>query len=104
MMFAGLNTLKASGWNTLPVPRRLAGAVIFGMPLKEPLRTQPAAVRAGADCARVAAHWCSSMRGGERILARITRRSAETLGLAEGVECFAILKSVAVAKDDIGAG
>ncbi|MFA5537864.1 MAG: TOBE domain-containing protein [Gemmobacter sp.] len=44
------------------------------------------------------------MRGGERILARITRRSAETLGLAEGVECFAILKSVAVAKDDIGAG
>ncbi|MFA7434174.1 MAG: molybdenum ABC transporter ATP-binding protein [Gemmobacter sp.] len=42
--------------------------------------------------------------GDERILARITRRSAETLGLAEGAECFAILKSVAVAKGDIGAG
>lgn len=37
-----------------------------------------------------------------RILARITRRSAQALGLAEGVECFAVVKSVAVAPQDIG--
>ncbi|MEO8244238.1 MAG: molybdenum ABC transporter ATP-binding protein [bacterium] len=33
----------------------------------------------------------------QRILARITRRSAAALGLAPGVACFAILKSVAIA-------
>ncbi len=33
----------------------------------------------------------------QRILARITRRSALALGLAPGVECFAILKTVAIA-------
>lgn len=37
-----------------------------------------------------------------RILARITRRSAEALGLAEGVACFAVVKSVSVAPQDIG--
>ena len=37
-----------------------------------------------------------------RILARITRRSATALGLAEGVTCCAVIKSVAVAPQDIG--
>ncbi|WGW04768.1 molybdenum ABC transporter ATP-binding protein [Tropicibacter oceani] len=36
------------------------------------------------------------------VLARITRRSAQALGLAEGVECFAVLKTVAIAPQDIG--
>ncbi len=36
------------------------------------------------------------------ILARITRRSAQRLGLAEGVECFAVLKTVAIAPQDVG--
>ncbi len=38
-----------------------------------------------------------------RILARITRRSAAALGLAEGVTCYAVVKSVSVAPQDIGA-
>ncbi len=40
--------------------------------------------------------------GQDLILARITRRSVEALGLAVGTPCFAILKSVAIAKDDVG--
>ncbi|MBS0564966.1 MAG: molybdenum ABC transporter ATP-binding protein [Proteobacteria bacterium] len=37
--------------------------------------------------------------GGALLLARITRRSARALGLAPGVACHAILKSVALAHD-----
>ncbi|SDN91831.1 molybdate transport system ATP-binding protein [Lutimaribacter pacificus] len=37
-----------------------------------------------------------------RVLARITRRSASALELAPGQSCHAIVKSVAVAPDDIG--
>jgi molybdate transport system ATP-binding protein len=40
--------------------------------------------------------------GGERLSARITRRSAEAMGLAPGQTCHAILKSVAVAPEDVG--
>lgn len=39
-----------------------------------------------------------------RVLARITRRSAEALALAPGVAVHAVVKSVAVAPSDIGAG
>ncbi len=39
--------------------------------------------------------------GEDRLLARLTRRSAEALALAPGVACFAILKSVAVAQGDV---
>ncbi|MBB94331.1 MAG: molybdenum ABC transporter ATP-binding protein [Rhodobacteraceae bacterium] len=38
------------------------------------------------------------------VLARVTRRSVDTLGLAEGVSCHAIVKSVAIAPEDVGAG
>ncbi len=41
--------------------------------------------------------------GNDLILARITRRSATALGLAIGAPCFAILKSVSVARGSIGA-
>ena len=37
-----------------------------------------------------------------RLLARITRRSAQALGLAPGVEVHAIIKTVSVAPADIG--
>ncbi|MGM0633477.1 MAG: molybdenum ABC transporter ATP-binding protein [Pseudomonadota bacterium] len=40
--------------------------------------------------------------GEERLLARITRRSALALELAEGVPCHAIIKSMAVARDHVG--
>jgi len=36
-----------------------------------------------------------------RILARVTRRSAKALALKEGAECFAVVKSVAIAREDI---
>ena len=42
--------------------------------------------------------------GEDRLLARITRRSADALGLEPGSRCFAVLKSVAVAPTDIGLG
>ena len=34
--------------------------------------------------------------GGERLLARVTRRSGEALGLAAGREVFAVIKTVAI--------
>ena len=40
--------------------------------------------------------------GDEHILARLTRRSAQALGLEPGVAVHAILKSVAVAQADVG--
>ena len=40
--------------------------------------------------------------GDDRLLARVTRRSAEALGLTEGMACFAVVKSVAVAQGDVG--
>jgi molybdate transport system ATP-binding protein len=40
--------------------------------------------------------------GSDLLLARITRRSAEALALAPGVEVFAIVKSVSVAQSDVG--
>jgi len=42
--------------------------------------------------------------GGDVLLARITRRSAEALSLAIGTPVFAILKSVSVARTDVGRG
>ena len=42
--------------------------------------------------------------GEDRLLARITRRSADTMGLAPGVSCFAVMKSVAVSQTDIAVG
>jgi molybdate transport system ATP-binding protein len=42
--------------------------------------------------------------GEDRLLARITRRSLRTLGLAPGAECHAVLKAIAVGRRDIGAG
>ena len=37
------------------------------------------------------------------VLARITRRSADALGLAEGVECHAVVKALSIAPGDVGA-
>ncbi len=42
--------------------------------------------------------------GSDLLLARITRRSAAALTLAPGTPVFAILKSVSVARDDVGTG
>ncbi len=39
-----------------------------------------------------------------RVLARVTRRSAEALALTQGVACYAIVKTVAIAREDIGRG
>jgi len=42
--------------------------------------------------------------GEDRLTARLTRRSAEAMGLATGQSCHAILKTVAVAPEDVGTG
>ncbi len=39
---------------------------------------------------------------GQKLLARITRRSAKAMGLAPGQQIFAIVKSVSVARKDVG--
>ncbi len=41
--------------------------------------------------------------GGTALLARVTRRSAEALGLRPGLDLHAVIKSVATAQDDISA-
>jgi molybdate transport system ATP-binding protein len=40
--------------------------------------------------------------GDDRLLARITRRSAEALSLSVGTACHVILKAVSVSRDDVG--
>ncbi len=42
--------------------------------------------------------------GADRLLARITRRSAAALALAPGRQVYAVIKSVSVARTDVGAG
>lgn len=42
--------------------------------------------------------------GGDRLLARLTARSARALGLSRDTACYAVLKSVAVARGDVGIG
>lgn len=45
------------------------------------------------------------LRSGEdRILARVTRRSADALGLRPGLACYGVVKSVSVAQADVGKG
>lgn len=40
--------------------------------------------------------------GTDLVLSRVTRRSANRMGLAVGQSCYAVLKTVSVAKQDIG--
>lgn len=40
--------------------------------------------------------------GDDQVLARVTRRSAQALELAEGATCYAVVKTVSVARADIG--
>ncbi len=40
--------------------------------------------------------------GTDQVLARVTRRSAQALDLVEGAACFAVVKTVSVARADIG--
>jgi molybdate transport system ATP-binding protein len=42
--------------------------------------------------------------GGDTLLARITRRSAQSLGLVPGLPVFAVLKAVSVAQENVGHG
>ena len=42
--------------------------------------------------------------GGDRLLARVTRRSAEALGLAPGLPVWAVIKTLGVARGDVGGG
>ncbi|TDK41211.1 molybdenum ABC transporter ATP-binding protein [Antarcticimicrobium luteum] len=42
--------------------------------------------------------------GGDLLLARVTRRSAEALALAPGRRVYAVIKTVSIARTDVGAG
>ncbi len=39
-----------------------------------------------------------------RVLARVTSRSAQALGLGAGVRCYAVIKTVAIGPEDVGGG
>jgi len=67
------------------------------------LNTLPAtvtAVRAGEGPGAI----ISLKAGSEHLLARVTQRSVRELALAPGVPCFAILKALAIAPEDVGGG
>lgn len=57
-------------------------------------------LRAGAGPGAIAS--LSTPAG--RLLARVTQRSAKAMELAEGATCYAIVKTVAIAPEDIGGG
>ncbi|MFK7754572.1 MAG: molybdenum ABC transporter ATP-binding protein [Sedimentitalea sp.] len=42
--------------------------------------------------------------GSDRLLARVTRRSADTMALRPGEQVFAVIKSVSIARTDVGTG
>lgn len=65
------------------------------------LNVLPATVISVVPCDSAAAH-VQLMCGADRMLARLTQRSVQALGLTPGRPCFAILKSIAVARSDIG--
>ncbi|WP_322867763.1 molybdenum ABC transporter ATP-binding protein [Aquicoccus sp. G2-2] len=64
------------------------------------LEGQVEAIRAGAGPGVLV----SLQTSAGRVLARITRRSADALGLAQGTHCHAVIKSVAIAPQDISPG
>ncbi|MFC3614507.1 molybdenum ABC transporter ATP-binding protein [Lutimaribacter marinistellae] len=55
-------------------------------------------IRPGSGPGALVSVHCS----GGTLLARVTQRSLATLGLAEGSKCFAVIKTVAIAPEDIG--
>lgn len=57
-------------------------------------------IRAGGGPGVVVQLQCND----DLLLARITRRSAKALGLEPGVACHAVIKSVSVARHDVGRG
>lgn len=64
------------------------------------LPTTITAIRAGEGPGAI----ISLKAGSEHLLARVTRRSVRELDLAPGVPCFAILKALAIAPEDVGGG
>lgn len=66
------------------------------------LEATVAALRPGQGPGMLVALTVGPSEGGERLLARITRRSGDALGLSVGARVFAIVKSVSVARADIG--
>jgi len=58
------------------------------------------ALRAGSGPGMIVQMQC----GSDRLLARITRRSADALNLSPGLDVHAVIKSVAIARTDVGTG
>lgn len=64
------------------------------------LEGEVAAIRSGGGPGVIVQIRCRD----DALLARITRRSAQALALSQGKRVFAVIKSVSVARTDIGAG
>jgi len=111
----GLSELEAGGARLLlpKVPLAIGQALRIRIPAQEVIlsRTKPEAlsalnilsgtveaVRAGGGPGALV----SVQTEAGRILARVTRRSAGLLQLAEGVPCYAIVKTLAIAPEDVG--
>jgi len=78
----------------------LSKAAPFGLSALNILPVRILALREGSGPGMVVQMTC----GTDRLLARITRRSAQTLVLTPGDSAFAIIKSVSIARVDIGTG
>jgi len=64
------------------------------------LRGEIVALREGGGPGVMAQVQC----GSDRLLARVTRRSADALGLGTGKQVYAVIKTVSIARTDVGAG
>lgn len=112
----GLSELSISGGTlTLPFIDRPKGSTVrvripaqdILLALKRPeaisalniLETKIIAIREDDGAGALVTLEC----GKDRLLARVTRRSAQALGLEPGGACFAIVKTVAVAQGNLGA-
>jgi molybdate transport system ATP-binding protein len=73
-------------------PEAISALNVLAVTVTEIGDAEGAIVEVGLDCA------------GDRLRARITRRSLRALALAPGRPCYAVLKSVAVGRRDIASG
>ena len=78
----------------------LSRAVPEGLSALNILPARVIALREGSGPGVVVQMLC----GRDRLLARITRRSADAMELTPGVDVYAVIKSVAVARTDVGSG
>jgi molybdate transport system ATP-binding protein len=113
----GLTELDAGGERLLlpRVPQPLGARLRVRIPAQEVIVAGPRPE--GLSALNILSGQVEALREGEgpgvlvsirtragRVLARVTRRSARALDLREGLHCHAVLKTLSIAPEDVGAG